>query len=205
MTAKKKSAKKKAAKPKITAAHRQKLFPKKYVECMFNGARAAEACGYSKKTSRQAATRLLADVEIRAAVNREVEALAGKIEATELQIICEMMKLAFSDIGDYVDIGPEGIRIRSMKDLDTSVIQDVSETYNMRTGNRIIRFRMHSKDKALEMLGKVKAMFTENIKDVTPTQGPDLSGLSRGQLMKIRNLQQEILGIIGKDNDETNS
>lgn len=65
----------------MTLTPKQERFVQEYLVDM-NATQAATRAGYSPKTANEQGSRLLANVNIRAAVNREQNKVAGKIELT---------------------------------------------------------------------------------------------------------------------------
>jgi len=80
-----------------------------------------------------------------------------------MQWVREVKRLAFSDLRDAVEYGPDGVVIKKDDELsqDTAAaIEEVSETQTLHGGSK--KIKLHSKTKALELLGKYLAILTEN-------------------------------------------
>jgi phage terminase small subunit len=76
---------------------KQQLFVREYLVDL-NGAKAAERAGYSRKTARQHAARLLTNVYISAEIERATAARMQRLEITADRVLQELAKLAFVDI-----------------------------------------------------------------------------------------------------------
>lgn len=76
---------------------RKKLFVEAFLTNGENGGKAAVAAGYSEKTSHQAASRLLRDVQIRDAIAQRRAALVEKFELTTERTLREIARLAYAD------------------------------------------------------------------------------------------------------------
>lgn len=76
---------------------KQQLFVREYLVDL-NATQAAIRAGYSKKTSRQHATRLLTNVYILAEIERATRARFERLEITADRVLQELAKLAFVDI-----------------------------------------------------------------------------------------------------------
>jgi phage terminase small subunit len=138
--------------------NREKKFPAEYIKD-FNGQKAAERCGYASKNARTIAWRLLNKVNIK----KKIGELLEKDEINNIvhikQIILELSKIAFADIADFEKFFETG-RLEDVKGY-TEVIQEITKEYT-NYGPRY-KLKLCSKEKALEMLGRYKAIFTDNI------------------------------------------
>jgi len=77
---------------------KQQVFIDEYLKC-FNGAEAARRAGYSERSAREIAVRLLAEVSIKEQIDaRMTESHMGADEALKL-----LADMARSNIGDYID------------------------------------------------------------------------------------------------------
>lgn len=75
----------------------------------------------------------------------------------------ELAQVAFSDIRDYVEWGPGGVRLSESSELGDDVarvVAEVSETTNRHGGS--IKFKLHDKMKALELLGRHVRLFQDD-------------------------------------------
>jgi len=75
----------------------------------------------------------------------------------------ELEKLAYSDIGKFVKISSDGIQVEDIteKKIDTSCLSETSE-YRTKKGAHT-KIKMHSKEKALELLGRTMGAFTDKV------------------------------------------
>ena len=161
MTAK--SKKKPARKPKKKFTDKQEQFCLEYIVDL-NGTNAAIRANYSKKTARQAAARLLSDVNIQARISELMAQREKRVQATADRVIEELENIAFSDITEYVELGEKGITIKRFRNLPKhvrSVISEVSQ-HDTQYGT-LIKFKLYDKVKSLELLGKHFAMWTDNL------------------------------------------
>ena len=76
-----------------------------------NGAQAAIRAGYSVKTARAIAHRLLTNVDVVAAINEKKKALASRLDITAERVLMERSRLAFFDPRKLfnADGSPKGI------------------------------------------------------------------------------------------------
>ena len=77
-------------------------------------------------------------------------------------VLAEFRKICFSDIKNYVNIGPKGIKIKDLKDVDTGALSGAS--MKVSKGSLNIDFKMHNKVQALELLGRYFGTFNESNK-----------------------------------------
>lgn len=133
-----------------------------------NGAEAARAAGYSARRAKHQAHELLRRPDVqaylaerRAPVLRE---LAAKHKVTLERIIEENALIAFSDIGDVVEIQREEVTFRDFNRLDPAVRRSIASMSSSPTAFGVRRsVKLWSKDSALDRL--------ERILDAKPPEG----------------------------------
>jgi phage terminase small subunit len=76
---------------------KQQLFVREYLVDL-NGAKAAERAGYSRKTARQHAARLLTNAYISAEIQKATQARLQRLDITADKVLQELAKLAFFDV-----------------------------------------------------------------------------------------------------------
>ena len=129
-----------------------------------NATQAAIRAGYSKKTAGQVGFENLKKPEIQKAVT---EAMAARSERTEIdqdEVLREIHRLGFSNIADYVEWGPDGVRLKesaNMSDEALRCILEVSETKTDKGGT--VKFKLHDKKGSLELLGRHLGLFKDNL------------------------------------------
>ena len=145
---------------------KQQLFIEEYMTD-FNATRAAKAAGYSEATAYSQGQRLLKNVEIQVEINKRCEEVTAGFPLLRKQIVERLQRMAFSDIGDYLEyrtaktvVGNDKdtgepiigyktiIDLKDSQEVDTSLITEVQET---RDG---FRFKRMDSVKALELLAK---------------------------------------------------
>lgn len=181
--------------------NKEKLFCKEYI-LDFNGRRAAEKAGYSKKTARSIACTLLTNVDVKNEVNKLINARLEKLSVTGEQIIHELTKIAFSDIKDFTDENGS-INLAQVNESISSVIAEVtiSDVKGTKNGEdfqeeSIKKIKLHDKMKAIELLGKHLAMFTDVSKTIP---ADDYSELKEKEIdEKIKNALNECQKIESK-------
>jgi len=142
--------------------NRRELFCKEYL-VDFNATQAAIRAGYSKRTAGPAACRLLKNVKIQQTLSTEIAKRAEELEFTAGEAIARLVRIARSNIKNYVSFGPGGVRLKDSEDIPDDLaycIEAVSETETKEGGSR--RFKLCDKLRALELLGKHLILFDRN-------------------------------------------
>lgn len=155
--------------PRNSLTSRQETFCREYLIDL-NATKAAERSGYSDRTARQMGSENLSKPSIK----RRIEALmAARVLRTELTadaVIEALECVAFSDIGDVIDVDASGaVRVKDIKGLAPRVrraiagIRSRTERRSDFEGREIVtstvEVRLWDKLAALRMLGQHYALF----------------------------------------------
>jgi phage terminase small subunit len=130
----------------------------------FNGTRAAIDAGYSEKSARELACRLLKKVNISAAISAGQEKRAKKLEIDADDIANELKLIGFARMGKYAKITERGsVKFTPTDELiasgEDAAIESYSESVTKDGGSSAIK--LHNKIKALELLGKHIGMWVD--------------------------------------------
>jgi phage terminase small subunit len=150
---------------KAKLVEKRALFVREYLKD-FNGAQAAIRAGYSKKTARAIACKLLTFADVQAAIASAQEKRAERLDITVDRVVQEYAKIAFSKISDYLSFGPKGVKLKDslgMSDSALAAVLEVSERAATEFDTRSISFKLHSKTSALEAVGRHLGMFNDKI------------------------------------------
>jgi len=138
----------------------------------FNGTRAATDAGFSKRSAKVTACRLLTKVNIQGRISELLKDRSERTKITQDMVLQELKILACSDFRDYGEIvrtlaDPDGrLKLKVFSEIKgdaTRAIQSISE--HITKDGIQLKFRLHSKTPALELLGKHLGTFTDiNIK-----------------------------------------
>ncbi|HEY4000532.1 MAG TPA: terminase small subunit [Candidatus Xenobia bacterium] len=148
---------------------RQRMFVGAYVANGGNAKQAAIKAGYSEHTADRIGSRLLKNVEVKAAIDAAQGRVLAAFEVSGERLIQEYVRVAFQDPRAYLSWGPGDekdpalVRITPSKDLtpeQAAVVAGVEETVNER-GIRTLRIKFHDKMRALEVLAKIKGLFKD--------------------------------------------
>lgn len=131
-----------------------------------NGTEAATSAGYSPKTAKVQASRMLANPRIKAEIDKVMGKTLAKLEVTVERVLLEVSRLAFADIRKCFN--PDGT-LKPLHELDDDaaaalVGMDVVEIENDGQ-TRVVakKFKLADKRGSLELLGKHLKMWTDKI------------------------------------------
>ena len=142
---------------------RQQIFVREYTIDL-NATRAAIAAGYSVKTAKAQASRLLTNVNVKGAIEKNVAERTEKLDISAEYVL--------KTIKETMDRCSQGVEV-----LD-------------REGNSTgeWKFEPFAVLKGAELLGKYHRLFTERIEHSGTIEHVDLSGLSDAQLAKVEQI-----------------
>lgn len=142
------------------------LFVYYYLENGQNGAQAAISAGYSAKTAKEQACRMLAKPHIKSAIDKQLGQTLAKLEITRERVLEEVARLGFADIRKCFN--SDGT-LKPLHELDDDtaaalVGMDVIEIENDGE-TRVVakKFKFADKKGSLELLGKHLKMWTDKV------------------------------------------
>lgn len=116
----------------------------------------------SVKVAAAGASRLLRNAKVKERIKDLEEKVFKTADITAERVIQEIAKIAFSNIGEFIDIVNEGgsVSMKLLKSLTAEQLACVSEITELETasGLRRFKFKLHDKLKALELLGKTNLL-----------------------------------------------
>ncbi len=148
----------------------------------FNATAAAIAAGYSAKSARGTAHKLLKDDRVMAAINRRAGDRLRDVELNARNVLQGLSALAFFDISQVVSWDEDGIRVRPSSELPahlTYAIKKIKETKfetvdkhgDVTSVRTTLEFEAHDKVKPLELVTKYVAELMEAMRaagDILP-------------------------------------
>lgn len=146
---------------------KQKAFCEEYLKD-FHGSAAAIRAGYSKANAGQLGWQVLRMSKAQKYLNKLKEKRAKKCDLDVAKVVAELMKVGFSNIGDYFD------NSFTLKDLDQLTKKQKASIQKIevkvwvggkdgRAESKEVKFHMYDKLSALEKLGKYLNMFSERL------------------------------------------
>lgn len=125
-----------------------------------NATKAAIRAGYSVKTAEQQGYQLLHKTSVANEIAKAQAKLSKRTGISQERILRELAKIAFLNLSDIVEWGPEGIKLKDSSEVDGTVLQSVTETWLPKGGTKT-EVKAHDKAKALELLGKHLGMWVD--------------------------------------------
>lgn len=145
---------------------RQKVFVASYLTDL-NEHRAMRAAGYSvsRHHGQYTTWNMMNKPVVQAAIRRAMHKRMERMRISADRVLIELGRIAFANMGDYVDWGAHGV---TLKDSDTltseqrAAVSEVTEIFTPQ-GGRTVKFKLHDKLKALNDLGRHMALFTDKL------------------------------------------
>jgi phage terminase small subunit len=131
---------------------REKRFIAEYLRDL-NGRQAAMRVGYAESGAASQARRLLAHEPVAAQVEKANAARSETRRITADRVMEELGRMAFSNMRDYVEWGPDGMTLRDHALLDedqTAAVADVEPKGN----GKLARLKLYDKLAALNALAR---------------------------------------------------
>lgn len=168
----------------------KKLAPKqvRFVEeylIDLNATQAAIRAGYSKKTAEQIGHQLIQKTLVAAAIAKAQEKRSEKLEITVDMLIRELWLIGHSDIKDYLTIDEGGSSIaKQFEDMpegasralemieENRTIKESADGSDSNIVNSKIRFKMHSKLGAIELISKLLGFMKDKVEHTGKDGGP---------------------------------
>ena len=110
----------------------------------------AHAAGFGPNDT-SIGSKLLHRPLVRTAIERQL----AKLDITAERVLGELSRVAYSDMRDYAEWGPDGVRLKpsdGLSDLHAAAVAEVSETTSKDGGS--LKFKLHDKLGALTALAK---------------------------------------------------
>lgn len=155
--------------PKSKLTPKQARFVDEYIIDL-NATQAAIRAGYAARSADVTGARLLGNARLQAALQKAQARLARKIEVTQERIVDELRKIGFSDMSRFARWGPRGVELKSSDELDADSAACVSEVSE--TDNGSVKFKLHDKVAALNLLAKHLGMLKEKVELTGKDGGP---------------------------------
>ena len=140
---------------------------------------AALRAGCSKRHPSVAFGSLLRNPIVVAAIAKGRAEIAGRLEIDAARVIEEFARLAFADIRDYVEWGPDGVRLKPQSEIGKAASAALVE-FVARKNKRGTRLtvKLNAKLKALEALAKHLGLFARANAAKASPPAPQKRGVS---------------------------
>lgn len=168
MAAKKKARVTKSAPGELTP--KQQRFCDEYL-LDGNGGRAAEAAGYGARNARRQAYRMLQRPHIIAYIEQRRGSISRRLELQAEDILQKLELAVDLDPLEYFNVGARGrLTLRRLDQIPPEVRRQISELKVAKDGH--ITLRLASKERALELLARIKGMLVQKHQVSGPDGGP---------------------------------
>jgi phage terminase small subunit len=146
--------------------YRRQAFVREYLVDM-NASAAYVRAGYRARSARVAcasAARLLACASIRAAIDQALAERAARTQVKADRALLELARVAFSDMGEFAEWGPDGVTLNASKVLHPDARPVVAEVSHKRGKyGPAVHIKLHAKVPALVQLGKHLGLFPDKV------------------------------------------
>lgn len=160
----------------------------------FNGTQAAIRAGYSERSARSIAGRLLTKDNIQAEISRRQKDLQRRTEVSQERVVKELARVAFADATDYVQVETRTVEKNDGTELSYQTVT-LTETAELSADQRAaiagikqgangVEVKLHDKIKALELLGRHIGMFNDKLEVKATVENP-FAGLSTEELRNV--------------------
>jgi phage terminase small subunit len=192
------------AKTEEKLTYQKAVFARAYVTALIanqlkrpNARECALVAGCSKKTASAMAQTWLKCPFVLASIERQMEDHMAAFDITAERILKEIAALAFSTMSDYMSSDGDGgffVDLGALTPEQSKAMAEITvDEYTEGRGENAdrvkkIKFKLHDKTRALELLGKWKKMWTDKV-EATGADGSPLS------------MTSVVLQIIGVESD----
>lgn len=150
---------KRVAERKLTP--KQQKFVAEYLIDL-NATQAAIRAGYSAKTAKEQAARLLTNANIAAELEKRRGKIQKKLEITQESIITELAAIAFANGADYAKVVGNGVsgyvEFTPTDQLDPMKLKAIAGIKESQSGMEV---KLHDKLRAIELLDKYLGLFEQ--------------------------------------------
>lgn len=139
----------------------------------FNQRKALIGAGFSEKTAKGRPSAVFGRKDVQKYIEHKREKLQSKFEVTEENVLAELAKIAFSNMGDLIVVQEDGsavIDFNLMTPEQRAAMSEYAvEQYMEGRGDGAVpvkksKVKFHDKKGALELLGRKLGMFNDKLK-----------------------------------------
>ncbi len=141
---------------------KQKRFVLEYLIDM-NGTAAAIRAGFSARTAKEIAYRLLRKPQVHQELSVQMAKVSERLEMRIDDVVREYVKIARTNITDFLTFGPDGVDLKASSERTPEQLAAIAEVkmFIGAEGRKSVSLKLHSKTEALQALGKHLGMFVE--------------------------------------------
>lgn len=148
----------------------ENLTPKQQIFCDeylidFNAKRSAIKAGYSKKTAKEMGHENLTKPHLQAYLQKRMKDREERTEITQDRVLEELATFGFANIKDFIETGSSDFvtfkNIDKISKESARAIESIKMIKNLHGGS--LEFKLHSKSRGLELIGRHLGMFHDSI------------------------------------------
>ncbi|MEW6508845.1 MAG: terminase small subunit [Bacteroidota bacterium] len=144
-------------------SEKQRIFINEYLKDL-NGKQAAIRAGYSVKSAKVTASRMLTNDNLRNELSKRLKEIYDNYKNDQEKIIRELAVVGFSRMTNYMTVHKEGIRIKDSDEIPEELIGALSEITIAETKkSKRKSIKLHNKIEALKLLGNYHRLFDDNL------------------------------------------
>lgn len=129
-----------------------------------NATQAAKRAGYSEVSARQSGAMNMANPTIMQAVQKAFTQRMIRTQITADAVLCQLYKMAFADMAEFVTMEDGQIRFRNLSDVDGTLITEITSEPGQWGTKR--KLKLTDRLKALKMLGDHLNLFNDKHKQM---------------------------------------
>lgn len=140
-----------------TLSAKQRIFVEEYLSC-WNASEAARRAGYSEKTARSQASRMLTNVNIQAAIQARI---AERTMSAD-EVLIRLAQHARGTMADFVNVEAETLNLQKAEEADMlHLIKKFSRTETEQSTR--VSVELYDAQAALVQIGKVHGLFADRV------------------------------------------
>ncbi len=143
-------------------SEKQRVFINEYLKDL-NGKQAALRAGYSSKSAKVTASRMLTNDNLKRELSNRLKEIYDGYKDDQEKLLRELAIVGFARITDYIKIDDEEILIKNEDEIPKEIIGAIAEISisESKTGKKK-SIKLHNKIEALKLLGNYHRIFEEN-------------------------------------------
>jgi len=175
--------------PRLKPRHRQ--FVIEYMKDL-NATQAAIRAGYKTTNADAHSYRLLRRPDIAAALDQQLEARKAATRLMSTRVLMEYMRIAFANMRDFADWGPDGLVLREKGATDDAKTAAISEIVPAANGKGT-KLKLYDKKAALDALARHLGLFdaTASLGEDRTVNGRDSREVLRERLFRLLGKKEE--------------
>lgn len=167
--------------PTVRLSARQQRFVEEYLIDL-SAVDAARRAGYAARTAAESAGRLLRSPAVCKAISRAQEERSRRTGVSQEHVVRELAAVGFAVMTDICHWTGEGVHLNDSAGLTRGQAAAIAEVRESGTARGGVQVKLHSKLKALEMLGRHLGMFGNGQGDPSTPLAPDLPDALRRRI-----------------------